>query len=123
MVVCRGRVGLTAEIWPVDKASSLQALYWKWREGRGSGLVGWSPSWAGPGRVQVGVRSQTAKRETGGKETEGRMGFRGTAKHSHKATTWNQSLISSSFDSSDIFLVYASTLSPLQDLKATVDAL
>lgn len=26
MVVCRGRVGLTAENWPSDKASSLQAL-------------------------------------------------------------------------------------------------
>lgn len=85
MVVCRGRVGLTAENWPSDKASSLQAL-------TGNGARVRAPGWlAGPelGRARPGAgwrlhRDGERKTEQG-ESSEGRMERRGPAKHAQSA--------------------------------------
>ena len=60
MVVCRGRVGLTAENWPSDKASSLQALT---GNGARAETLGWlAQSKLGRAAlVQVGIHTETVK--------------------------------------------------------------
>lgn len=54
MVVCRGRVGLTAESWPSDKASSLQALT---GNGARTDALGWL---ARPESGRAGPRARLA---------------------------------------------------------------
>lgn len=72
MVVCRGRVGLTAENWPSDKADSLQAL-------TGNGARVWALGWlAQPelGRVGPGAGwrlHRGSERKTKQGNSEGRM--------------------------------------------------
>lgn len=42
MAVCRGRVGLTAESWPADKAGSLQELTGNGARADALGWLAWS---------------------------------------------------------------------------------
>lgn len=63
MVVCRGRVGLTAESWPSDKADSLQALT---GNGARAEALGWL-AWSELGRAGLGAvwhLHRSSERET-----------------------------------------------------------